>query len=71
MLLLFPNESLSEDRTTLSVTRFPMRSLLAKYLTSSIYQSQGSWVPTSSKIEAIDKETKDTNILFKQNTMLP
>ena len=41
MLLLIPNGSLREDRTTLSVTRFPMRSSLAKYLTSSLYRSRG------------------------------
>src|SRR4051812_40736217 len=67
LLLLFPNGSLSKNRTTLSVTRFPMRSPLAKYLTSSLYRSRGSWVPTSPKIESRDKKTK-IKISYSNNT---
>ena len=66
MLLLIPNGALSEDHTSLSVTEFPMRSPLAKYLTSSLYQSMGSWVPTSPQIKTRDEETKDTNHVSKK-----
>src|SRR3954468_4880038 len=54
--MLFPNGSLREDHIALSITWFPMRSLQAKYLTSSPYRSQGGWVPTSPTTEARDKE---------------
>ena len=61
-IVVIPNGSLNKDRTTLSINGVPMRSPLAKYLPSSLFQSMGSWVPTTPQIETRDKETKYTNL---------
>lgn len=57
MLLLLPSGSLNEDSTPLAITGFRMKSSFTTHITSSLYQSLGSWVPTSSWTETRDKET--------------